>query len=563
MEEELKKLQDQLNELKSELKKNQDIINKRINERMAIIEQDNGDIYTDEEIVNLNLSSQTIERNVNKKVQQLQTQIAEITEFEDGKKVKIDGITKKINDRMEQLYRDGYSYSDVYLDSEIQKLQEEIDKIKQEKMISKVELQSAKQEYQDYKKDKQKLEKEIEEIDKTEIPQHLLEEKKQLEEEIKKLKARGRDENDPEIMEYQSDITKINEELEKGMQKSKDKKTKLAKIVKKMGELEEKYGKDKLDEPDKKIEKNSNQTNIQNQTTTAQPQINPQQQTQVAQTTVQPQTNPQQQTQTAQTTAQPQTNPQQQTQVAQTTVQPQINPQQQTQVAQTTVQPQTNSPQSAQPTQTNDSTQKTNEEDKKEYEIFFNKDGIWCDGKWMDIKKIDNLQDLVKNAKQTLKDRDVKLNFDLRGMSLVSRLLKQTSLNSEQVKKIKDLAYENRGKAEIIHGLLTKQGFMLKDFINKIKQQPLLTTNQPKKVKQIAEKAESLQNDNSNLSKVVQIPEKAESVQNNARQNFMKQIDAKDAVANSQPVEQGNTQDQVQDNDFDIPLDDNSKNDAR
>ena len=546
MEEELKKLQDQLNELKSELKKNQDIINKRINERMAIIEQDNGDIYTDEEIVNLNLSSQTIERNVNKKVQQLQTQIAEITEFEDGKKVKIDGITKKINDRMEQLYRDGYSYSDVYLDSEIQKLQEEIDKIKQEKMISKVELQSAKQEYQDYKKDKQKLEKEIEEIDKTEIPQHLLEEKKQLEEEIKKLKARGRDENDPEIMEYQSDITKINEELEKGMQKSKDKKTKLAKIVKKMGELEEKYGKDKLDEPDKKIEKNSNQTNIQNQTTTAQPQINPQQQTQVAQTTVQPQTNPQQQTQ-----------------VAQTTVQPQINPQQQTQVAQTTVQPQTNSPQSAQPTQTNDSTQKTNEEDKKEYEIFFNKDGIWCDGKWMDIKKIDNLQDLVKNAKQTLKDRDVKLNFDLRGMSLVSRLLKQTSLNSEQVKKIKDLAYENRGKAEIIHGLLTKQGFMLKDFINKIKQQPLLTTNQPKKVKQIAEKAESLQNDNSNLSKVVQIPEKAESVQNNARQNFMKQIDAKDAVANSQPVQQGNTQDQVQDNDFDIPLDDNSKNDAR
>ena len=563
MEEELKKLQDQVNELKSELKKNQDIINKRINERMATIEQDNGDIYTDEEIVNLNLSSQTIERNVNKKLQQLQTQIAEITEFEDGKKVKIDEITKKINDRMEQLYKDGYSYSDVYLDSEIQKLQEEIDKIKQEKMISKVELQSAKQEYQDYKKDKQKLEKEIEEIDKTEIPQHLLEEKKQLEEEIKKLKARGRDENDPEIMEYQSDITKINEELEKGMQKSKDKKTKLAKIVKKMGELEEKYGKDKLDEPDKKIEKNSNQTNIQNQTTTAQPQTNPQQQTQVAQTTVQPQTNPQQQTQTAQTTVQPQTNPQQQTQVAQTTVQPQTNPQQQTQTAQTTVQPQTNSPQSAQPTQTNDSTQKTNEEDKKEYEIFFNKDGIWCDGKWMDIKKIDNLQDLVKNAKQTLKDRDVKLNFDLRGMSLVSRLLKQTSLNSEQVKKIKDLAYENRGKAEIIHGLLTKQGFMLKDFINKIKQQPLLTTNQPKKVKQIAEKAESLQNDNSNSSKVVQIPEKAESVQNNARQNFMKQIDAKDAVANSQPVQQGNTQDQVQDNDFDIPLDDNSKNDAR
>ena len=257
MEEELKKLQEEVNELKSELKKNQDIINQRINARKDTLEQENGDIYTDEEIVNLNLSSQAIEKNVNNKLKQLQAQIDEITEFEDGKKVRIDEISKKINDRMEQLYKEGYSYSDVFIDAEIQDLQAQIDKIKEEKMLSKIELQSAKQEYQDYKKDKQKLEKEIEEIDKAEIPEHLLVEKKQLEEEIKRLKSKGKDENDPEIKEYQSDIAKINEELEKSMQKSKDKKTKLAKVIKKMEELENKYGKDKLDESEKKKEEKS------------------------------------------------------------------------------------------------------------------------------------------------------------------------------------------------------------------------------------------------------------------------------------------------------------------
>ena len=65
MEEELKKLQEEVNELRNELKKNQDIINQRINARMNTLEQENGDIYSDEEIVNLNLSSQAIERNVN------------------------------------------------------------------------------------------------------------------------------------------------------------------------------------------------------------------------------------------------------------------------------------------------------------------------------------------------------------------------------------------------------------------------------------------------------------------------------------------------------------------
>ena len=179
----------------------------------------------------------------------------------------------------------------------------------------------------------------------------------------------------------------------------------------------------------------------------------------------------------------------------------------------------------------------------------------------MDISKIDNLSEFVENAKETMKDRDVKLKFDLRGMSAISRILKQCSLTREQVKQIKDLAYENRGNASIIHGLLTKQGFMARDLINKIKNQRLFTTKEKREVKQIAEKAESLQNDNT--SKAVQIPEKAESL-NDKRQSFMKQIDVRDSIDNSEPLQQKDVQQQSKDNDFDIHLEtDNSDKDVR
>ena len=530
MEEELKKLQEEVNELRNELKKNQDIINQRINARMNTLEQENGDIYSDEEIVNLNLSSQAIERNVNNKLKQLQMQIDEITEFEDGKKVRIDDISKKINNRMEQLYKEGYSYSDVFIDAEIQDLQAQIEKIKEEKMLSKIELQSAKQEYQEYKKDKQKLEKEIEEIDKTEIPQHLLIEKKQLEEEIKNLKSKGKDENDPEIKEYQSDIAKINEELEKSMQKSKDKKTKLAKVIKKMGELENKYGKDKLDEPEqKKEEKSTKQT---------QPQQTSNEPAQQGNSTQQPQQTSNEPAQQGNGTQQPQqasNEPVQQGNGTQQPQQPTSGPAQQGQGTKTTTIEQV----------------QQGQENKKEYSVIFRQDGIWCDGEWTDINKIDNLNKFVENIKETMKDRDVKLKFDLRGMSLVSRVLNQCSLNREQVKQIKDFAYENRGNANIIHGLLTKQGFMVKDLINKIKKQHLFTTKEQKEVKQIAEKAESLQNDNT--GKVVQIPEKTESLEDK-RQNFMQQIDARDSVANLEPIQTNDSQQQSKANSFDIPL---------
>ena len=469
MEEELKQLQNEVDELRKGFTKSKELIDERINNRMEDLEKENRDIYSDQEIANLNMGLQRIEKEVNKKLEKLLSQIEEINEFENGKKEKIDELNKKINEKIDKLTEQGYSYSDVYLDEEIQNLQAEIESIKKEKIVTKAELNEARNDYQGLKTEKQKLENEIKEIEKTDNSEHLLEEKKQLENEIRSLKSKGKDDNDPEIKEYLSDIAKIDEELknEKNKVKSKEKKDKLEKILKAMGKLEEKYGKDKLDEPQKQEEKKKTPKKDS----------------------------------AGQDKGSAQTNPG---------------------VIQTIKNPVP--------------------ESKKEYIIEFNKYGIFCDGTLTDISQIKNLHELVENAKNL--NPDVKLKFDLRGMSLISRALKNCALSREQVKQIKDFAYENRGNASIIHGLLTKQGFMVRDMINKIKQQPLFTKKKEKEV--------------------LQIPEKAESLQNSNRQNLMQQLDARDYVAATTSAEKSQQNDSKQasvgDN-FDLSLESDASKD--
>ena len=469
MEEELKQLQNEVDELRKGFTKSKELIDERINNRMEDLEKENRDIYSDQEIANLNMGLQRIEKEVNKKLEKLLSQIEEINEIENSKKEKIDELNKKINEKIDKLTEQGYSYSDVYLDEEIQNLQAEIESIKKEKIVTKAELNEARNDYQGLKTEKQKLENEIKEIEKTDNSEHLLEEKKQLENEIRSLKSKGKDDNDPEIKEYLSDIAKIDEELknEKNKVKSKEKKDKLEKILKAMGKLEEKYGKDKLDEPQKQEEKKETPKKDS----------------------------------AGQDKGSAQTNPG---------------------VIQTIKNPVP--------------------ESKKEYIIEFNKYGIFCDGTLTDISQIKNLHELVENAKNL--NPDVKLKFDLRGMSLISRALKNCALSRDQVKQIKDFAYENRGNASIIHGLLTKQGFMVRDMINKIKQQPLFTKKKEKEV--------------------LQIPEKAESLQNSNRQNLMQQLDARDYVAATTSAEKSQQNDSKQasvgDN-FDLPLESDASKD--
>ena len=161
MEEELKQLQNEVDELRKGFTKSKELIDERINNRMEDLEKENRDIYSDQEIANLNMGLQRIEKEVNKKLEKLLSQIEEINEFENGKKEKIDELNKKINEKIDKLTEQGYSYSDVYLDEEIQNLQAEIESIKKEKIVTKAELNEARNDYQGLKTEKQKLENEI------------------------------------------------------------------------------------------------------------------------------------------------------------------------------------------------------------------------------------------------------------------------------------------------------------------------------------------------------------------------------------------------------------------
>lgn len=385
MEEEIKKLREQINELKNELKKNQNIISQRIKEKTKELVQECKDIQNDEEIINLKLSYQIIERNVSNKLKQLNFQISEITEFENSKKEKIDILLKLINERTMQNYGEEYLDYKDYDDKEIQELKEKIDEIRRQKIITKVELENIKKEYQNLKKEKIKLEKEIDEIDKNNTSQHFFDEKKMIEEEIRELNLDNSNYKSIEIEEYKNKIEKINEEIEKNMRKTKEKKAKIIKIVKDITKLEEKYGKDKLEDIENKekvkiIQQSQNQENDMN--------------------------------------------------------------------------------------------------NKKEYKINFNKNGILCDGTLIDITKINNLQDFIKNIINNTRDKEIKLSFDLRGMKTAFTFANKNLLNSKQVKEIKELAYENRYKSEIIHGFLSKQEFLLKNLLSKIKQQHWFSKNQ-------------------------------------------------------------------------------------
>ena len=85
---------------------------------------------------------------------------------------------------------------------------------------------------------------------------------------------------------------------------------------------------------------------------------------------------------------------------------------------------------------------------------------------------------------------------------------------------------------------------MVRDMINKIKQQPLFTKKKEKEV--------------------LQIPEKAESLQNSNRQNLMQQLDARDYVAATTSAEKSQQNDSKQasvgDN-FDLPLESDASKD--
>ena len=71
------------------------------------------------------------------------------------------------------------------------------------------------------------------------------------------------------------------------------------------------------------------------------------------------------------------------------------------------------------------------------------------------------------------KENKMAIKYNLKNMSFISRLLGKCHLDEEEVKAIKDRAYEARNYAEIEAGPLTKLGFKIRDMIDRASQKRL------------------------------------------------------------------------------------------
>lgn len=341
------------------------------------------------------------------------------------------------------------------MEDEIKKLNEEIEtlqnRIKTINDKKDEEFKNTIKTYQDLKNKKQEYEDKIKKLSDPDIIKHLLEERRVREEEIKRLREKGKDETDPEIREYLTDIEKINNELARNKKRISGYKSNLTKTLKYMGKLEAKYGKDKLDKFNKQSTTQQNPT-----------------QTDPAQTATQQdstKTTSQDLNQTA-----PQQNP------AQTTSQDPAQTATQQDTIETIIQD------SAQTSAVN---------------IDFSSKGIFVDGKMVNIKETDNIHDFIESEK-TKANGNVTLNFDLRGMSFLSKILKTSILTGKQIDQIKDLAFQNRENSNINNDVFTNLEFKIKnlefkikDTIKKIKQKKLPNSSSKNDTRQASTSVDS------------------------------------------------------------------------
>ena len=237
------------------------------------------------------------------------------------------------------------------------------------------------------------------------------------------------------------------------MLNGKDEKDRYVKIIKDMEKLESKYGKDKLEKSNKQSTTQQNPT-----------------QTDPAQTATQQDS--------AQTTSQDPAQTTTQQDSAQTTSQDPAQTATQQDPAQTTSQ---------------DPAQTTTQQDSAQtsaVNINFSSKGIFVDGKWVNIKEIDNIHDFIESEK-TKANGNVTLNFDLRGMSSLSKILKTSILTGKQIDQIKDLAFQNRENSNINNDVFTNLEFKIKDTIKKIKQKKLPSSSSKNDTRQASTSVDS------------------------------------------------------------------------
>lgn len=221
MNEEIKKLNDQISRIEQEFRASSNERKSQINQINLQIRQredellEQGLTYTDLAMDEKLQSLTSKIEDINKAGKAAEAETLKEIEKISPKLEKMNDLIKKIDARTAELEAQGADYNDMYLDQTIKDLRDEFDKIaneEQEKAKAEEKQNEAKrQEYKDLQKRKAELEEKIASSQRNK----LFDERDQRMVAINALASKGKKIDDPEYKEYMLDIQRINKELEK------------------------------------------------------------------------------------------------------------------------------------------------------------------------------------------------------------------------------------------------------------------------------------------------------------------------------------------------------------
>lgn len=504
-----------------------DTLEKQIDSRIAMLDENGESIYLDEELTKMQSEFEKVRKEVfisSREKEEMEKARAEAEKAEaEAEKARIEKEEKdrEISDAKE----------------EYEKLK--IEKIRLEQKIS--EMIPDKGKFSSFSEMKSKLKENLAKLiengkvekddeykkclsDMTKIePEVLKEELKQLDEEIKKMKESNVREDSPEFQEALRDKLQITAEIERMNEELNKKKEELSKIQSRISELENEYG--QLLKKNVKI----------NRGPASQPAV--QQPTQVVKPVVQ-----------------------QPTQAVKPVVQQPVMPRP---VQATKIDPKSfsyyvsaagifygskelheNSIDNYLDNNKLEDVMATKGVSKEVIERLIGKGddyiiaAILQDDELTESEKIERLNAYDETIIGNKKSKDVQIKYDLRNTSLFDRLIGKCKLTPEFVKGITDIAYDDRNFADVITGPLTKIKFKIKDMIENARRAKLQTSSE-KMESQVSDNnaTKSQANEQFKTALKFKIPQSVEANKN----NFSKAVN-KSAKAKSQTQEDNNSQ---------------------
>lgn len=254
MNEEIKKLNDQISRIEQEFRASSNERKSQINQINLQIRQredellEQGLTYTDLAMDEKLQSLTSKIEDINKAEKAAEAETLKEIEKISPKLEKMNDLIKKIDARTAELEAQGADYNDMYLDQTIKDLRDEFDKIaneEQEKAKAEEKQNEAKrQEYKDLQKRKAELEEKIASSQRNK----LFDERDQRMVAINALASKGKKIDDPEYKEYMLDIQRINKELEKVDKEIAESKEELEEVKASIEKMEAEYGKEFFEE---------------------------------------------------------------------------------------------------------------------------------------------------------------------------------------------------------------------------------------------------------------------------------------------------------------------------